>query len=251
MDDIAALTADLERIAMAGGADLFGVADLTTAREFIHRQGGALVSAYPRAISIALRLSPAMVEQVADQESVAALRNYRFYVYQAVNPALDRVSVMLTRRLVEAGYRAYMVPASDSLDTGKLWGLFSHKLAANLAGIGFIGKSCLLVAPRYGGRVRLGTVLTDAPLAPGNSLSDAEKARVREGCGDCSRCVDACPPHAFTGVAFRPEDPREVRFKAHLCDRYMAHHEKTLGARACGMCVLACNGIPDGQTARM
>ncbi len=53
---------------------------------------------------------------------------------------------------------------------------------------------------------------------------------------------EVCPAHAYTGVEFRPEDPRDVRFNAHLCDRYMEHREKTLGARACAMCISACDG---------
>ena len=42
-------------------------------------------------------------------------------------------------------------------------------------------------------------------------------------------------------VVFRPEDPRDVRFKAHLCMRYMDHRDKTMAARACGLCVMACD----------
>ncbi len=234
MDGAELLIQDLKQIALEGGAELLGVADLSPAREFIEEQGGSLVASFPRAISVAMQLSPAMVEQVADRESIPAIRTYRHYVYQVVNPDLDHISAAIVRRLVRSGYRAYLVPASQTVDSERLRGVFSHKLAAHLAGLGFIGKGCLLVTEKYGARVRFGTVLTDAPLPVGRPLD--------RGCGECNRCVEACPTHAFTGVEFRPEDPREVRFRAELCDRYMGHREKTMGARACGLCVLACDG---------
>lgn len=234
VEDIALLATDLRRIAAEGGTDMFGVADLVPARAYIRELYGDYVAAFPRAVSVAMQLSPAAVEQLVDHKSVPPTRNYRWYVYQVVNPNLDRTSAMIVRRLVQAGYRAYLVPASDTVDKERLLGSFSHKLAAHLAGLGFIGKACLLVTEKYGARVRFGTVLTDAPL---------EASAPMDGkCGECNRCVEICPVHAFTGVEFRSEDPREVRFKAQLCSAYMEHREKTLGARSCGRCVLACDG---------
>jgi epoxyqueuosine reductase QueG len=82
--------------------------------------------------------------------------------------------------------------------------------------------------------VRFATVLTDAPLPADDPLE--------RRCGDCNACVEACPVHAFTGVEFDPGDPREVRFRADVCERYMLHREKTTGKRVCGQCVRACDG---------
>lgn len=234
MNDVTQLTAALSHIAGDEGADLFGVADLTPARAFIEEQGGPLLASFPRAVSVGMRLSPAMVEQVADRTGIGAARTYRFYVYEAINPNLDRITTLVTRRLVREGYRAFMVPASDTVDRDRLRGVFSHKLAAHLAGLGFIGKSCLLVTDQYGAQVRFGTVLTDAPL-PQGTPKDGE-------CGACNRCVEVCPTRAFAGVEFRPEDPRSVRFKAELCDRFLAHRLEKVGAKACGLCILACDG---------
>ncbi|MDA8219779.1 MAG: hypothetical protein M0Z94_19445 [Dehalococcoidales bacterium] len=82
--------------------------------------------------------------------------------------------------------------------------------------------------------MRFATVLTDADLPV-----DLPVAGRR---GDCNACLEACPPRAFTGVEFRPEDAREVRFQADLCDRYMQYREKAVGYKVCGRCVLACDG---------
>ncbi len=233
MIESASLVSDLRDIAVGSGADLFGVADLSPARSSIEGIGGAAIAAFPRAISIAMLMSPDMVEPIVDRENIQGMRAYRYYNYEVLNQGLDRIDSLLVRRLRREGYRAYLVPASD-LDRQRLHGVFPHKTAAYLAGHGFIGKACLLVAGRYGARLRLGTVLTDAPLEPGAP---------KEGtCGDCHRCVEVCPPKAIKGVEFRPEDPREARLDARLCHAYLDGVEKTLGTRSCGLCLMACDG---------
>ncbi|NIO36787.1 epoxyqueuosine reductase, partial [Candidatus Bathyarchaeota archaeon] len=52
---------ELERTAKELGADLFGVADLTVAQDFICKQGGEHLRRFPRAISIGIRLLDAVV----------------------------------------------------------------------------------------------------------------------------------------------------------------------------------------------
>jgi len=106
-----------------------------------------------------------------------------------------------------------------------LRGVFSHKLAAHLAGLGWIGKSCLLITPSFGPRVRFVTVLTDAPLSPGAPLN--------RKCGKCRACILACPVQAFKGVEFRATDPVETRFDRWVCEEYRRTHP-------CGLCVAKC-----------
>ncbi|MHB1413874.1 MAG: 4Fe-4S binding protein [Chloroflexota bacterium] len=236
---LGALKDELRALAGQNGVDLFGVADLTPAADFMVRQGGTFLARFPRAISIGLPVTRGMVEPLQDHANGLVATHYHYYIYEIVNRQLNAVALMLANRLEAAGHAALVVPASVVADKEKLVGMFSQKLAAHLAGLGFIGKNCLLVTPQYGGRVRLATILTDADLsddAPGEG-----------SCGECRACVDACPPRAFTGVEFRPEDPREVRFRAELCDRYMGYREKTVGKRVCGLCVLACAPRPAGE----
>ena len=140
-----------------------------------------------------------------------------------------RLSVILN----DHGFKTLLIPASDYIDEKNVLGLFSHKMAARLAGLGWIGPSCLLVTPEVGPRVRWVTVLSDAPFEAG--------APIMNQCGDCQLCVEACPPKAFTGRPFDPLEPREVRFEVHRCREYRAHlRDKVTGARVCGMCVNVC-----------
>jgi epoxyqueuosine reductase len=60
---------------------------------------------------------------------------------------------------------------------------------ATRAGLGFIGKNGLLIAPGVGSFVLLGEVVTTLALTPGVPMA--------ERCGSCTLCLDACPTRAF------------------------------------------------------
>lgn len=224
------LDGELNALASQMGAVLFGVADLSSARPFITAQGGEAVAAWPRAVSFAVRLVDGTVDEIRRHEDPVAIRTYRG-LYDVANRTLDSISLAVARRIEQAGYRAWPV-FNIIMDRQKLAGAISHKLAAHLAGLGWIGKSCLLITPDHGPRVRLGTVLTDAPFDPGTPMA--------EQCGDCRDCVDICPPKAFTGARFVASQPREARYDAHSCDRYMEGRRERVGESLCGLCVYVC-----------
>jgi len=228
--DSADLAVKLESLARDMGTDYFGIADLTPARQCISEQSGEFLTQFPRAIPHGFTLTDGIVNTLVHHESIPALHTYRHYVYQTVNPRLDSISLSLAQALDKAGFQAYVVPASQTVDSTRLVGVFSHKLAAHLAGLGWIGKSALLITPEHGPRVRWGTVLTDAPLQAGTPMDDR--------CCDCSVCVQACPAHAFTGQAFDKPRPRREIFAAESCDRYL--RERETFRRVCGMCVYVC-----------
>ena len=62
------------------------------------------------------------------------------------------------------GYQSLPIPASQVLDRENWYAAISHKAVARMAGLGWQGKNLLLITPQFGSRVRLGTVLTEAPL---------------------------------------------------------------------------------------
>jgi epoxyqueuosine reductase len=223
---------DLEKMAKELGADLFGIADLTIAQDFVCKQGGEHLVEFSKAISIGIRLLDAVVDELHRHEEPAVIYTYTG-LYNSVNSRLDHISLLLAKKMQEKCYKAYTIPATQTIDSKRLIGIFSHKLAANLAGLGWIGKSCLLITPSYGPRARFATVLTDAPLKAGSPIS--------EKCNDCRACVNICPARAFTGAPFNPSEPREVRFNAHLCRSYRKKREEKLGKGfLCGLCVYVC-----------
>jgi epoxyqueuosine reductase QueG len=221
----------LEKLAGELGADLFGVADLTTVGDFIRDQGGEYLRKFPRAVSIGVRLLDAIVDELHRHEEPSPIFTYEA-LYNYVNSRLEHIALLVAKRIQEEGYSAYPIPPSQIIDHERLIGVVSHKLAAHLAGLGWIGKSCLLVSPGYGPRVRFATVLTDAPLETGSPMESE--------CGDCRSCVDICPVNAFTGASFDPFEPREVRYNAQMCNKYLEDRGRSLGSEFCGLCVYVC-----------
>jgi epoxyqueuosine reductase QueG len=227
------LEEDLQGLALLSGADLYGIADLRSYEKEMVEQGGKLVSGYPFAISVGIRLLDTIVDQVPNRSERAVRVSYRSHTYDVVNGRLDLISSLLASRLQKEGYRSMPVPASERIDDERICAMFSHKMAAHLAGLGWIGKSCLLVTPNYGPRVRWTTVLTDYPFSRFGTPMDTR-------CGNCEECVKACPTRAFTGRLFDQKEPREARFDASRCDQYFKDLERQAPKPMCGMCVFIC-----------
>lgn len=224
----------IKNLAETWGADFFGVADLSHARDAILAQGGPVVSQYPRAVSLGITLFHAIVDQLPNRADRAVAIDYRHHCYDIINRRLDRVASRLSSVLQRGGYGVLPVPAARRVDDEKICASFSHKMGAHLAGLGWIGKNCLLVTPEAGPRVRWTTVLTDAPL-----VTTGEP--MEERCGDCEACIAICPVKAFTAEPFRENEPREARFDAAKCNRYFEQmREKDAELAVCGQCLYVC-----------
>jgi len=215
-----------------------GIADLAPVRDYIRDYGGDAPASYPRAVSIGMVLSRPVVDGLKNRNDTWAAEHYHAQAYQVVNTRLDLAASEIAAVIQQAGYAALPMPASKRSDSERICAPFSHKLAAHRAGFGWIGKSCLLVTPENGPRVRWCTVLTDAPLGPVGTPMDPQ-------CGDCDACVKICPPHAFTGRMFREDEDRSARYDARACEEYIASRERETGTAVCGLCLYIC---PHGRT---
>ena len=68
-------------------------------------------------------------------------------------------------------------------------GPMNDRAAAERAGVGWFGKNTNILTPSHGSWVLLGQVITDLDLEP-----DAPLAK---NCGECVRCIEACPTGAI------------------------------------------------------
>jgi epoxyqueuosine reductase len=176
---------------------------------------------FPRCVVFGYRLSDTVLDTVTDRPTLI----YKHH-YKTVNWLLDQAAFRLVSRLEAAGAKALAVPASQTVDWTGQKGHVSHKKLALEAGLGWIGRSGLLVHPRHGSRMRYVSVLTDWDFEP--------DLKLERDCGDCSACVAVCPAGAITMDG--------VDLKACLARLKEFAGLPGIGQFICGVCVKACDG---------
>jgi len=125
--------------------------------------------------------------------------------------------------------RVPTVRVESMVDTGAL----SDRAVAERAGIGFSAKNCAIISPELGSWIYLGEMITNLPLP-----SDVP---VTEGCGTCTKCIDACPTGALVGPG-QLDAKRCISFvtqtKGMVSDEFM----RKIGNRlyGCDTCQVVC-----------
>lgn len=236
------LEEQIKNMAVNHGWDYCGFADLQPYHWYMQEVCGSFIQQFPRAISLVIRLSNAVVDAIADQQpdKILSFHNYNYY---AVDYLQNTGAVKIANYLERTGWRAYPVPASYGVYPDHLAGLVSHKLVARAAGLGWIGKSGLFLTKQEGPRVRLATILTDAPLAAGK--------QIESGCRSCDICIKSCPAGAIKGREFDENEADCNRLDPIKCYHYMQSRKREWGIEiersVCGLCVAVC---PFGKTRR-
>lgn len=229
------LEQQIKEMAIAHGWDYCGIADLTEYHSYMEGLCGEFIRQFPRAISLVIRLSDAVVDAIEGQEQdkILSFHNYNYY---AVDYLQNTGTIKIAHKIERSGWRAYPIPASFGVYTDRLSGLVSHKLVARLAGLGWIGKNGLLLTPKDGPRVRLSTILTDAPLTTGKAMES--------GCHACQICTQSCPAGAIKGHEFSESEADSYLIDPAKCYDYMENRKKAWGIEiersVCGLCVAVC-----------
>jgi epoxyqueuosine reductase len=192
-------TSDLETIALEGGAVAFGVTTASPLPEALsvlraHRENGMsgplhftyddpdtatdVTRTFPWARSIVVfahdyigRTSPP-ADTGPEIARFAAEDQYE---------AVRAIASMLSGKLAHSGARAETL-----IDDNRL---VDRSVAAR-AGVGWLGKSTMLLTPGHGPWLLIGSVVTDAMLEV--------TAPMRRTCGTCVACIPACPTGAIT-----------------------------------------------------
>ncbi len=108
-----------------------------------------------------------------------------------LNGRLTKATYDVAKASRNIGLKALPLPAAGCpLDLRFLEAVFSYKHAGQAAGLGYIGRSSLLITPDFGPRVRLSCCLTEALLEP-------TRADVVDVCQRCKVCIKKCPAGAI------------------------------------------------------
>lgn len=120
--------------------------------------------------------------EISNDPSRGRISNYAWGTdyHDIMTPRLEQLAAWLSEQDSKIQSRVYV-------DTGAI---LERDLAAE-AGFGFTGKNTMLIDPRGGSWFFLGEILTTL------RLQNDEPLPFLPGCGNCSRCLDRCPTHAF------------------------------------------------------
>ena len=221
VEDLSLLKEKLLSLLSEKGAKLIGIADLT----------GIVGGAMHTGISVAV---PVPQKIVRDLET-APTREY-YNAYFSLNEKLDAIVSAGAAFLKEKGYQA-LANTTKVVQTDADWCTpLPHKTVATRAGLGWIGKNCLLVTREYGSAVRLSSLLTDAPLPATPPITESH-------CGGCRVCVKSCPAKALTGVLWNSSTTREELFHKEDCKKMqMQRMKQSTGIETdlCGLCFAVC-----------
>lgn len=203
------------------GGSLVGFADL---KNLLPKRWQSLSSG----ISIAARLSDIIIDEIADGPTLLYAHHYR-----VLNAFLDSITLKTTHYLQLRGFQATPIPASQTVYPENLEGEISHKMVATRAGLGWIGKNALLITPQWGPRIRLATILTDAPIDSGQPITAGN-------CGKCRACVVKCPVKAIKGADWTIESHRADLLLADRCFEKITQNQALVEEPICGICVSVC-----------
>lgn len=144
--------------------------------------------------------------------------------YRPLRAALGEAAL----QLVGAGHQAEVL-----VDDNRL----VDRAAAVRAGVAWWGKSTMVLAPKFGPWLLLGSVVTDAPLPVTPPMT--------RDCGTCTACIPACPTGALDSEGVL-DAPRCISYWAQTPGTIPVDIREAWGDRlyGCDECLTAC---PPGQ----
>ncbi|MBZ9635012.1 epoxyqueuosine reductase [Clostridium sp. FP1] len=182
-------------------------------------------------ISIAVALNPSIINKIKNGPT----QEY-YEEYKRVNTHLDGLVEYAGKLLKDFGYNAILKTTSEVvLESNSYSTILPHKTVATRAGLGWIGKSALLVTEEFGSAIRISSLLTNAPLNVGIPINESR-------CGECCICKLACPAKAPLGENWNVNKQRGSFFNAFECHSLAKERAAMVGidATICGKCIVVC-----------
>lgn len=211
---------------------VFGFADLN----------GLLIrkfSEFRFGISIGKRLNDNIIDDLGNGPTLEY-----FNYYNQINNELSDLTKKIQSDLKANGIESKRIKPTISVGSKKyekylesLTYDISHKMVATRAGLGWIGKSDLLISKAFGPRLRLVTLLLNQD--PGIDSIPIDTSR----CGNCDICVIRCPANAANGKLWDIATHRDIFFNAFKCREKcaeLARQKLNVDERICGLCISIC-----------
>jgi epoxyqueuosine reductase QueG len=179
---------EIKAFAREEGVDFVGIASADCVETTTFRRGPRSVLPKARSVVVfAKRMLTGSIESPSNE--VVTSQNLALY------RELDRISYVLGCLLEQMGYQAATIPSyipvEMTSETKGFVGAVSLRHVAQAAGLGILGKNNLLITPLLGPRVRLGAIVTTAPLDPDKPITE-------DICANCVACIAACPVGALS-----------------------------------------------------
>ena len=183
VDDPAAATAEIKRLARLFGADLVGIADLDLRWHYAAavdtRDMTSRPNDLPEAVTHVIVMGHAMDADLVDTypSALAGASTGLEYSHEAA------IVIQLATYIRNLGYEA-----TASMNDTALVIPYAIK-----AGLGEYGRNQMVITPEFGPRVRFSKIFTSLPL-----LADKPNPLgIKQYCDICTRCAEACPPKAL------------------------------------------------------
>jgi epoxyqueuosine reductase len=155
--------------------------------------------------------------------------------FRAVSEKLNTICEATALFISKLGYEAFPQSRKNNKQDINWNTVLPHKTIANISGIGWIGKSALLVTEKYGSAIRLSSILTNFPLVTENKIMESK-------CGSCIACKKACPANAIKGNIWSIGINRNELIDPDNCKQMVIERGKDLGLSegTCGICIFEC-----------
>ncbi len=190
-------------------------------------------------ISIGKRLDYNIINKLIDGPTVEYFNHYN-----NINKELRELSLEIKKDFERNDVSSFPILPTISIGSEKYMDYLrslsydiSHKMVATRAGLGWIGKTALLITKEFGPRLRLVTILLKKD--PGFKSKPVEKSK----CGKCDICVEQCPAKAASGILWDVNIHRDKFFNAFKCREKcgeLAREKLNINERICGLCLRVC-----------
>lgn len=193
---------EIKSTALELGADICGIAP-------VDRFSSAPKGFHPRDIYSDCQSVLVFAKKLPAESLFASSCIPYTYINRVITEEVDRLTLTLSRKLESLAFKNVPIPSDDPSeywepDRSYARGILSLRHAGQLAGLGVLGKSTLLINDRFGNMIQLGALLLNLKLE-GDPIAEYETCKE-----DCQLCIRSCPQSALDGITVNQQACRPL-----------------------------------------